>query len=258
MTVVLKGLRVLNTRPHQQNLPLAQQLQAAQADSIYFPVLEITAADKQWLNLLPDLECVDSALFISANAVNYCFSILADHQISWPQHIKIIAIGQGTARALAHYNIRIDDLPAAPDSEHVLDLPSLQQIEGQSVLLFKGEGGREVIEQALLAQKARLTMLAVYQRSIPDYPPEFINSLWHDDAVDIILLTSEQSIKNLFTLFGKEAHAWLCGKPCLVISKRLADIAVLAGIKKIIISHPNHMMDALFDYYQGINPWPKR
>lgn len=254
----LTGLRVLNTRPHEQNIALAHQLQATHATSIYCPLLEIKASNNQWLQLLPELNRVDIALFISANAVSFCFKMLAAQQISWPQHIKVIAIGQGTANALRQHNIYITDIPTAPDSEHVLALSSLQQIKGQSVLLFKGEGGREVIEQRLRAQQAELVILPIYQRCLPNHVPEFINSLWHDDAVDIILLTSEQSITNLFTVFPKKAYAWLHSKPCLVLSSRLAETATLSGMKDIIISHPNHIMDALFDYYHRMNPWPKQ
>ena len=41
---------------------------------------------------------------------------------------------------------------------------------------------------------------------MPKISRQFINSIWHDDLVDIILLTSEQSLHNLFKMFGKEAH----------------------------------------------------
>lgn len=258
MNNALKGLRVLNTRPQQQNRALALQLHAAHAESIYCPLLEITACANQWLEQLPDLDTVTCAVFISANAVTYCFNTLAHQHINWPAHINVIAIGQGTAKALADYQINVAAIPAAPDSEHLLALPGLQHLAGQSVLLFKGEGGRELIEQSLLAQEAALSILKVYQRSIPQHEPQFINSLWHDDAVDIILLTSEQSIRNLFIMFPEQAHAWLHSKPCLVVSIRLAETAALAGMKRIMISHPNHIMDALFDYYHGINQWLKQ
>lgn len=258
MDKTLKGLRILNTRPQQQNHRLALQLHAVHAESIYCPLLEITACSNQWLLQLPELATVTSAVFISANAVTYCFDRLADQHISWPAHINVIAIGQGTAKALADYHINVAAIPVAPDSEHLLALPCLQQVAGQSVLLFKGEGGRELIEQSLLDQGAALSILNVYQRGIPPHEPQYINSLWHDDAVDIILLTSEQSIRNLFIMFPEPAHAWLHNKPCLVVSRRLAETAAYAGMKRIMISHPNHMMDALFDYYHGINQWLKQ
>lgn len=93
--------------------------------------------------------------------------------------------------------------------------------------------------------------LLVYKRILPQISPQYLNTLWRDNRVDIILLTSEQSIFNLFKLFDKEAHDWLQNKTCLVISKRLAQSAKSLGMKKIIISHPAKIMDALFDYSQG-------
>jgi uroporphyrinogen-III synthase len=82
---------------------------------------------------------------------------------------------------------------------------------------------------------------------MPKVAASFVNSLWHNDAVDIILLTSEQSMHHLFKLFNPEAHRWLQSKPWLVISNRLAQSASLLGIKKITICHPNRIIDSLFD-----------
>src|SRR5690606_15809392 len=112
--------------------------------------------------------------------------------------------------------------------------------------------GRALIEEGLLQKGAQVIPLDVYKRAIPNISQEFINSLWREDLVDIILLTSEQSMHHLFKIFSEKAHSWLHEKPCLVISERLAKSASLFGIKKIIISHPNGIMNTLLDYYQGL------
>ncbi len=253
MTNTLNGLRVLNTRPQEQGRILSEQIHQAGGLSIALPTLEIKENNSEWLELLPDLKEVSSALFISANAVHYCFKLLQEHHISWPKHIHVIAIGQNTANTLKHYRIKVDDLPLVPNSEHVLTLPSLQQIKQKIILLFKGEGGRTLIEESLITKQAKLIILAVYQRILPAINYQFTNSLWRDDAVDIILLTSEQSIHNLFKLFSQDAHHWLQNKPCLVISERLAKTASILGIKKIKISHPNWIINTLLDYKDHIH-----
>lgn len=247
MSQSLHGLRILNTRPEEQAQALSQEITDAGGISVECPTLEIKATSTEWISKLPDLNRVDRAIFISANSVHHCFSNLLKENINWPTQIQIIAIGQASARTLQAYNIRVDEIPDFPDSEHLLTLQTLQQLNNQIVLLFKGEEGRVLIEKNLIERGAKLITLNVYKRDIPKISHQFIDSIWRNDLVDIILFTSEQSMHNLFKLFGEEARSWLQNKPCVVISKRLANAAALLGINKITVSHPNRMLNALFD-----------
>lgn len=242
----LNGLRVLNTRPKEQARSLSQNIRDAGGFVIELPTLEIHPTH-EWLDSLPDLKKVTQTIFISINAVEHCFSLLKQHNINWPSSIEVIALGKGTAAALNQLNIPVNAIPEVADSEHLLALPCLQKPQKHPILLFKGEGGRPLIEHSLLERGANLLTLNVYTRDFPKINAQFVTSIWRDDSVDIILLTSEQSMHHLFKLFEKEAHNWLRSKTYLVISERLAEAAVFAGIKKIIRSHPNQMMNALFD-----------
>lgn len=253
MNTNLNGLRILNTRPTQQGQLLRQLIHEAGGVSIDCPTLEIKATSSHWVYELPNLNDVNQAIFISANAVEYCFMALNIQKIHWPKHIHVIAIGQGTAKALQRYQIQEPEIPAESDSVHLLALPSLSNIKNQTVLLFKGEGGRSVIEEGLTKEQAKLLIFSVYQRIMPTIDYHYINSIWRNDAVDIILLTSEQSINNLFKLFGPQAQSWIQNKPCLVLSQRLAQVASLAGIKINFISHPNRIIDTLLDYKDYIH-----
>lgn len=248
MSQSLRGLRILNTRPRDQARQLTQDIRHAGGIAVELPTLEIMATSHHWIHSLPDLNKVDLAIFISANAVHYCFTPLQQQNIEWPTSIKVIAIGQGSAEALQRYNIEINAIPEVPDSEHLLALKTLQHPGKKNVLLFKGEGGRALIEENLLKKGANLIILKVYQRIMPEINHQLIQSIWHDNLVDVILLTSEQSLHNLFKLFDIDAHDWLRNKVWIIISERLAQIASSLRIKNIKLSHPNKIMDTLFDY----------
>lgn len=248
MNQSLRGLRILNTRPKWQAQTLSKDIAKFGGVVIECPTLEIIASENNWFNSLPDLKQVHHAIFVSPNAVHYGIGQLLQNKITWPAKINVIAIGQGTAKALNTFRVQVNNIPDEPDSERLLALDTLQQLKNQTVLLFKGEGGRKLIEEGLLARGAQLFSLPVYQRAMPEVRHQLLNSLWHDDLVDIILFTSEQSMHNLFKMFSKESHSWLRHKPCLVISERLAKEASLSGMKKIIISHPDRMINTLFDY----------
>lgn len=248
MRASLNGLCILNTRPRPQSHLLSRKIEDAGGVVIELPTLEIEATNNNWIHLLPNLKTVDQAIFISANAVHYCFKQLNQRQIKWPSSVQVIAIGQGSAAALKEFGVQVNAIPEVSDSEHVLALQSLQQLGQQIVLLFKGEGGRSLIEEQLIQRGANLIILKVYQRLIPQVNHQLIQSIWRDDAVDIILLTSEESLRNLFKMFDKEAHDWLRNKKWLMISERLAKIASSMGIKNINVCNPNQVMDTLFDY----------
>jgi uroporphyrinogen-III synthase len=242
----LKGLRVLNTRPQKQGQLLSERINRAGGLSISCPTLEITDPQTPWFTQVPHLAEEHLAIFTSANAAEYCLKTLNANRISWPRSIHVIAIGQGTEHVLNHYGVEVHSIPHESNSEQLLALPCLHNVSNKNIVLFKGEGGRLLIEADLRKKKANLTVLSVYRRIVPKTCPQFLDTLWHNDSVDIILLTSEQSIKNLFTLFPESAHPWLQSKPCLVISERLAGIASSFGINSVLISHPHALIETLF------------
>lgn len=251
MTNPLQGLRVLNTRPEHQARALSRRIIQAGGQAVNCPALAIAAPETPWLSKLPPLKNIDLAIFISANAVDFFFKGLDAINQPWPETITVIAIGQATAKALNQLAIDVDALPAHEDSEHLLQLDPFQNSANKNILLIKGKEGRTFIEKNLIQNKAQLFTLEVYQRLLPSYDPNELNSIWQNDAVDIILFTSEQGMLNLFRMFGPKARHWLCETPCLVISQRLAVAAKKQGIKKIVISSPTTIFETLCDYNQG-------
>ncbi|STX40883.1 uroporphyrinogen III methylase [Legionella donaldsonii] len=252
MTYSLHNLHVLNTRPLGQAKELSRAIIDAGGIAIECPALKIEANNQQWLSSLPNLAATEYAIFISANAVEHCFTTLEQQKIAWPATVKLIAVGQGTASALKKYGFPIHLIPSHADSEHLLALAELQTVNKKKILLFKGEGGRPLIAETLKSRGADVYSFDVYKRVKPEINQQHLYSLWHNDVVDIILFTSQQAMHNIFALFGEGAHAWLCSKPCLVISERLAKSASLLGIKTILISSPETILKTLHQYNQGL------
>ena len=244
----LGGLRILNTRPTDQNEALSHAIKAARGISIELPAIGIEPTSTEWLNPLAQLTSISQAIFISRNAVHYFFEAINQHGIIWPPTIQTIAIGLATASALQQFNIHVNHVPTEADSEHLLKLPSLQQINQQHILLIKGKGGRMTINDTLMSRGATVITLDVYQRVFPHALSKQAQSLWQDDAVDIILFTSQQSIYNVFSLFGEKARQWLCNKPCIVLSERLAKIAMDMGMQTMMVSRYDRLMKTLADY----------
>ena len=228
-----KNVRVLNTRPEHQAQTTSEKILLAGGHVITFPLLTIKNTTPHWINNLPALETIQHAIFISPNAVHYFFNHISTN--NWPTSIISYAIGHGTHIALQAQGILNAILPQAADSEHLLLRAELQAVQQQNILLIKGNHGRTLLQNTLIKRGANLIPLAVYQRALPKPSPAYTQSLWHEDAVDIILITSETALKHLFILFDDEAAAWLRSKTCWVISPRLGKIARKNGFKQIII-----------------------
>ncbi|MCH9756257.1 MAG: uroporphyrinogen-III synthase [Gammaproteobacteria bacterium] len=227
-----KNLRVLNTRPKHLAGATSKVIHDAGGISIEFPLLNIESTDSTWINTLPSLEKIQHAIFISPNAVTYFFNQYSKKK--WPHTITTYALGPGTKNALKTHNILTTICPTKADSEHLLMLDTLQSIQHQNILLIKGKNGRTLIQDTLSTRAANVIAIDVYQRTLPKLNPTYMHALWHEDAVDIILITSETALRHLFILFGEKATPWLCSKPCLVMSTRLAKAAEAQGFKTII------------------------
>ena len=132
MNPTLKGLRILNTRPVSQAQELSKKIIATGGTAIECPTIEIQATNNNWLDHLPHLNNVNQAIFISSNAVHYCFAQLKLHDIQWPASIKVIAIGHSTAKTLNDFNIPVHHIPDIPNSEHLLSIYSWQDLKTKS------------------------------------------------------------------------------------------------------------------------------
>jgi len=242
----MKNLRVLNTRPKNQAKQLTQTLRDGGCVVVECPTLEIKPTPSQWLQTLPDLRQVAMGIFVSVNAVHFFFKGLKQQGIDWPSGLHVIAIGQATADALEAHGIKVHEIPSFPDSTHVVSLPSVQQLTSMhSVLLIKGVGGRPDISNYLISQKINIIPIEVYKRELPQVNSQQLADIWRKDQVDIILLTSIESLHNLFELFGVDAKPWLISKCYLVLSERIAQAASGLGIKNIMICHPNQVVTML-------------
>ncbi len=247
----LQGLRVLNTRPLSQADKLNHAIQNAGGIPLSLPGLTIEATKTDWLDQMPDLKTIRQAIFVSTNAVHYFFNAFKEANILWPDTIRVTAVGMATSAALLNHGVHAHHIPQIASSEHLLKSASLQNINNQTILLIKGDGGRTLISEEVQARGAKLTSLIVYRKIMPKIKQEYIDSLWRDDAVDIILFTSQQAMQNIFHLFGEKRQAWLQSKSCLVISNRLAEIASLFGIRTIITCQYDDILDALVRYKKG-------
>jgi len=228
----LSGLNIVVTRPHEQALQLAQRIGQAGGKAVLFPLLEISPPENPHplREVVSRLQEFELAIFISPNAVRY--GIEAIHaEGEMPAHLKIATVGQGSAKALQNMGVRKIIAPEDRyDSEALLSLPQLQNVAGWHVVIFRGDGGRELLGDMLKARGAIVEYAECYRRSKPQQSV----SVLFDASIDAITVTSSEALKYLWEMLEESGRGRLASAPLFVPHKRIAEAAQQMGWQNVI------------------------
>jgi uroporphyrinogen-III synthase len=260
---LLNGKRILVTRPEQQAHNLISLIEQHGGQAIAFPTLEILPtknlhALKQQLE---NLKTYQWLIFISANAVN--FAVQANSgKIQDFKLLKIAAVGKATAKTLESVGLSVDVVPETGfNSEALLTLPALQNLQNQRLLIVRGVGGRETLADELKKRGATVDYLEVYQRSIPnaDDKTARVQALLEQQQLEIITITSGDALQNLVTMLSSHIDL-LIHVTLVVVSERIKQIAQSIGFKNIVVSSsPDDMaiLNTMIMLINGEGQWSK-
>ena len=245
----LAGRGIVVTRPASQAAPLAAMIRAAGGRPILFPVLEIldTADIAPLIAAADGLDRFDLAIFISPNAVLRAMNQIVARR-SWPPGLRAAAVGKGSARELKRFGITDVIAPArAFDSEGLLALPELQQVAGRRVVIFRGDGGRELLGDTLAARGADVEYVECYRRARPRADAAPLLRAWARNEVDAVTVTSSEGLRNLFEMVGRLGQSWLKRTPLLAPHPRIAAAARELGCGNVMETAPGDegLMNAL-------------
>ncbi|MBX3651125.1 MAG: uroporphyrinogen-III synthase [Burkholderiales bacterium] len=245
----LAGRGIVVTRPAAQAGPLAGMIRAAGGLPILFPVLEIldTGDLAPLLEVVDRLDHFDLAIFISPNAVLRAMNQVAARR-PWPAGLRAAAIGKGSVRELKRFGITDVIAPArAFDSEGLLALPEMQRVAGWRVVIFRGDGGRELLGDTLAARGASVEYVECYRRARPRADAAPLLRAWARNEVDAVTVTSSEGLRNLFEMVGRLGQSWLKRTPLLAPHPRITAAARELGCGNVIETAPGDegLMDAL-------------
>ena len=181
--------------------------------------------------LAETLPAYDLAVFISVNAVNHGLDYLLA-QRDWPKHVKIATVGASSAAALREYGMMPDLVPEHRfSSESLLAMDEMQDMHGKRVVILRGNGGREHLHDALVARGAVVDYVEAYRRVRPKIDPQLMLSLLRPGGLDVVTVTSNETLQNLFAMAGAEGQPLLRALPLAVVSERQAALARELGFK---------------------------
>lgn len=234
----LAGKRILVTRPLEQADRLIDLIRTSGGEAVVFPAIEILdPVDSAGLNQQIDrLHTFDWAIFISPTAVQRGMKqVLARRQ--WPARLAVAAVGPGSARALEALGFQHVIAPAShSDSEALLALPELNQVSGKCIVIFRGEGGRELLAEKLRQRGAEVVYAECYRRAKPAASFAPIIDAHLRTPLSAITITSIEALNNLLEIAGADIQPVLTGIPFFVPHPRIAEHARQRGIRTVIPS----------------------
>ncbi len=250
----LTGITVLVTRPAHQAGGLVDGIQAAGGIPILFPVLEILdiTDPRPLLELIGRLDEFDLAIFISPNAVNKAMSLIHARRLL-PPGLRFAGVGEGTVKMLGKFGVDAVIAPSARfDSEALLDMAELKHVEGKRVIIFRGDGGRELLGKTLLERGAMLEYAECYRRVKPAADIAPLLKALANGGIGAITITSSEGLRNLLDMVGEPAQAWLKQIPLFVSHERIADTARKLGCAHVIFTSAgdNGLLEGLSNYFR--------
>ncbi|MDP1699053.1 MAG: uroporphyrinogen-III synthase [Xanthomonadaceae bacterium] len=164
----------------------------------------------------------------------------------------VVAVGAGTAAALASRGIRAAHPHERMNSEGLLSLPQLQHIETLSVGLITAPGGRGVLAAALADRARQLHVAEVYQRVPRTIGGDAWTKLAHVTTPLAVMVSSGEALDALLRQCPANARATLSRALIVAASQRLDKHVRLAGFKHIIraaSARPSNMLQALAEFH---------
>ena len=234
---------------------MIQGLVTRGAIPVKFPVLAITDVEDQGLmrDAAMRLEQFDLVVFVSPNAVAKMLDVVTRRR-TWPRNVLVATMGRSSEMELAARGVeRVISPTIRFDSEALLELPELQAMHGQRVLICRGDGGRELLGHTLSERGAEVEYLTCYHRVRPDTDPAPLLAFWEAKRLDAVTLTSSEGLANFLTMVGRLGVAWLKHTPCFVPHARIAEIAEREGIKQAILTGPGDdgLLQGLENYFSA-------
>jgi uroporphyrinogen-III synthase len=252
-------IRCLVTRPEHQAAGLSRSLQQHRFEPLLFPTIEIEAAPlNDFLEHLDThIASYDVLLFVSRNAVDYCFHFLNGDVL--PSHVQVGVIGSGTLAALHLHGHSTLIIPKGDfNSEGLLAASALQQVEGKRVLIFRGQEGRNLLGDTLRERGASVDYCEVYRRALPKNARQrYQNMVEANGAPEVAVFTSSEGMRNSFNILDQSQCQQLLEIPWLLISERMRETATDLGHNEDIIiaksASDEGLLQALINWRQPVD-----
>lgn len=228
----LAGRVVVITRPAGTATALSRRVRALGGQPLALPGLSLRGVEDARASAIALRAALrdDVLVFTSPAAVRFAAKLAPLRT-----RAAVLAVGQGTARALRRHGIAAI-APPRQDSEGLLEQPALRALRGRRVALIGAPGGRGLLREQFAARGAELRELHVYRRVAPRLLRRHVDAVAALPRSARVLLSSAEALDNLRQLLPPSAWARLCAATAVASSERLATAARAAGFARVRIA----------------------
>jgi uroporphyrinogen-III synthase len=241
MSGALAGRGIVITRPAGESQRLAALIREAGGVPLLYPAIEILdAPDPGALDAVIDkLDDFDLAIFISPSAVDKAMTRIAARR-ALPMRLRCAAIGPGGVRALQRFGVAEVIAPDAYarryDSESLLASKFMQSVAGRRMVIFRGDGGRDLLGATLTARGATVEHVTCYRRGKPSFDAAPLIRAWVNNEVAAVIVTSSEGLRNFYDRLGVAGQAAMRQTPVVVPHPRIAAAARELGMTRVVES----------------------
>ncbi len=234
MDNLLNGFGIAVTRPVDQSRRLCQAIEQQDGTAILFPLIAIAPLDdyREFEQTIAKLESATWAIFISTNAVDNAMPLIIKKFGNVPENLKFAAIGHQTAKQLGLYGVHNVLTPHTRfDSETMLALAEMHDVADQTVMIFRGVGGREILADTLKARGAKIIFAESYRRLNPQTNCVELDQLWQKQQLQAIVVTSSEAMHHLLQMTHNGNDQWIRNIQICVNHARIAEEADALGLQ---------------------------
>lgn len=228
---------ILVTRPEGQVQGLQSALEGQGLHTRHLPLLAIEATDPlpgtEHQKIL-DLDLFDHLIFVSANAARIGLERIDEYWPQMPMGQRYWAVGVSTAKVLERAGLVAARPETDMSSEGLLAMPGLMAVDGQRILIVRGEGGRTLIADTLTERGANVSSLCCYRRGPVPYEQDRLLREFTAEPPSLVLISSGEGLSHLSGLLSPQEHTTLARIALVVPSPRVAEQARAQGWREVM------------------------
>lgn len=254
----LMGKRIVVTRAREQASDLLQLLNAAGADCLECPTIQIAPPD-DWKLLdqaIQDLSEYHWLVFTSVNGVGFFFKRLFEigKDVRALHHIQTACIGPATEKRLKDFGLTCDILPESYRAESVVEAFKTQKLAGKKILLPRAREARLILPQELSRMGAEVNEIPVYVTRIAEDNTTTLLANLEEQRIDCVTFTSSSTVRNFKKLLPEASFEQLLAPvtvACIgpITEETARDLGFDVHLVADTYTIPG-LVDALIDYYK--------
>lgn len=244
-------MRILVTRPANLAKDLCNDIKSIGATPELLSVIEFCPTPHQSAlhTAIQQMDTANMAVFISPTAAQFALQAIKNVRSNLNLNLDLpsltwVAIGPGTAKILQAQGINGVVYPSAPpyETESLLTLNAFQSfaVHKKKILIFRGNGGRDLLDTELKRRGADVQLIETYQRQLPTINMVERLAKWRHNPIDVIVTTSATGLRHLRMLIDttndSTSSQTFQDTPIVVVGSRMMQLAITLGFNKPILS----------------------